>query len=67
VGSVTFVDTMKRELGYTAKYRDVTEVGGSHTLRDHGAAYAGTFGAESDALIPDNTVSWSDNAATVQT
>ncbi len=58
VGSVRFVNTMKRELGYKAKYRDVTEIGGSYTLREPGAAYARTFAAESKALMLDNTVSW---------
>ena len=58
VGSVTFVDKMKRELGYKAKYREVTEVGGTYTLREHGEAYASNCGNESDALMPDNTVPW---------
>ena len=58
VSSVTFVDKMKRELGYKAKYREVTEVGGTYTLREHGEAYASNCGNESDALMLDNTVSW---------
>ncbi len=58
VGSMTFVDKMKRELGYKAKYREVTEMGGTCILREHAEAYASHFGNESDALMRDNTVSW---------
>ena len=36
VGSLTFVETVKNELGCKASHRNVIEVNGSHALREPG-------------------------------
>ncbi len=67
VGSLTFVDQVKRELGLKAMYREVAAVGGTYTLRERSEAYAGDFGSESDALMPDTTIPWEKNAESTDT
>lgn len=61
VGSLTFVDKVKTELRFKAKYREVTEVGGMYTLREQSEAYTGDFGSESDVLRPANRIPWQKN------
>jgi len=67
VGSLAFVEKVKRELGIKAMHREVAEVGGTHTLRERSEAYADDFASESDALMPDNTIPWEKNAESTQT
>ena len=67
VGSLTFVDKVKSELGFKARYREVAEVGGTYTLREQSEAYAGDFGSESATLMPDNTIPWQKNAENTET
>ena len=43
------------------------EVGGTYTLREQSEPCASDFGSESDALTPDNTISWEKNAETTGT
>jgi putative transposase len=43
VGSLAFVDKVKSELGFKAKHRGVTEVTGTHMLREQSEAYGGNF------------------------
>ena len=67
VGSLTFVGKVKSEFGLKARYREVAEVGGMYTLREQSEAYAGDFGSESDALMPENTILWEKNAESTET
>jgi len=67
VGSLAFVDKVKRELGFKARDREVAEVGGMYTLREQSETYAGDLGRESDALMPNNTTPWEKNAESTET
>ena len=67
VGSFTFVDKLKSELGFKAVHREVTEVTGTYILREPSEAYAGDFGGENEALRLENTISWDENAETAET
>jgi len=67
VGSLTFVEKVKGELGIKAVHREVTEVTGTYTLREQSEAYAGDLGSESDALRPENTIVWEENAEITET
>ncbi len=67
VGNLAFVDKVRSELGFKGRYREVAEVHGMFTLREQSEAYAGDFGSESDALIPDNTIPWQKNAESTET
>ena len=58
VGSLTFVETVKNELGFKASHRDVIELNGSHALREPGEAYGRNFAGESEALTFQNTFLW---------
>ncbi len=55
VGSLAFVDKVKRELGVRAMHRAATEVDGIFTLREQGEAYTSVFAGKNDALRLDNT------------
>ena len=55
------------EFGLKAMHREVAEVGGMYTLREQSEAYAGDFGSESDALMPENTIPWQKNAESTET
>ena len=67
VGSFTFVDKLKSELGFKAVHREVTEVTGTYILREPSEAYAGDFGGENEAQRLQNTISWDENAETAET
>jgi hypothetical protein len=62
VGSLAFVEKVRSELGIKPIRRKVTEVGGTYTLREDCEPYAGNFGSESALLMPDNTISWKEDA-----
>ncbi len=67
VGSLTFVDKVKSELGVKARDREVVGVGGTYTLREESETYAGDLGRESGALMPNNTIPWEKNAESTET
>ena len=58
VGSLTFVETVKNELGFKASHRDVIELNGSYALRERAEAYGRKFTGESEALMFQNTFLW---------
>jgi hypothetical protein len=64
---LTFVDKVKSELRFKARYGEVTEVGGMYALREQSEAYAGAFASESDVLMPGNSVPWEKNAVNTTT
>ena len=67
VGSLSFVDKVKNELGVKAMYREVAQGGGMYTLREPSEAYGGNFASENDALRPENTILWEENADSAET
>ena len=58
MGTQTFVERVKRELGMKAQHRDVDEADGAYALREPRSAYTSDFGTENDALRTKNTISW---------
>ena len=67
VGTLSFVDKVKNELGVKAMYREVAHVRGMDTLRERNEAYVGNFASENDALRPDNAILWEKNAESTET
>jgi hypothetical protein len=55
VGSLSFVNNVKRELGFKAGHREVMDLEGTYALREEGEAYGPNFGGESEALSLENT------------
>ena len=58
VGSLTFVETVKNELGFKASHRNVIELNGGYALREPAEAYGRNFAGESGALRFQNTFLW---------
>jgi putative transposase len=55
VGSESFVEEMKRRLGFKAKGRDVVEGSKGYNLREEAAPYTVLFRPEKDDIGPENT------------
>jgi len=62
VDDFTFVDKVKSELGFKTVHRRLTEVTGTYTLREESEPYSANFTRESEALRPENTILWEENA-----
>ncbi len=62
-----FVDKIKSELGVKAMHRKLARVSGTDTLREPSEAYGGHLSGANDALKPDKTIRWEDNADSAQT
>jgi putative transposase len=58
VGSASFVEAVKRELGIRAKRRDIAVSGAVFALRESRQPYSAIFDAENEALSPKNTLYW---------
>ena len=58
VGSLSFVEKVKSELGFKAAHREVIEAGGMYALREGSEAYGSNFGGESEALRFENARFW---------
>jgi REP element-mobilizing transposase RayT len=58
VGSLSFVETVKNQLGVKAAHRDVVESDGSYVLRETAEAYALKFAGENESLRSQNTFFW---------
>jgi hypothetical protein len=67
VGSLTFAEQVKSELGIKALHREVEQAGGTYALREHSEAYSGEFARENEALRPENTIPWQQFAETAET
>jgi putative transposase len=67
VGSLTFVENVKSELGIKAMHREVEDGGATYALRERSEAYGGDLGSETDALRRENTISWDENAEAPKT
>ena len=55
VGSLSFVDNVKSDLGFKAAHREVIEERGTYALRERSEAYGRIFAAENEALSLENT------------
>jgi len=60
VGSRSFIEKVKNELGFKAAHRDVVESDGSYVLREPTEAYALKFAGENEALRSQNTFFWNE-------
>jgi len=58
VGSESFVDQVKIELGIQARHRRVAAEDEAYTLRESPQPYGDHFDSENEALRQNNTVSW---------
>jgi hypothetical protein len=54
VGSLSFVNTVKSELGFKAAHREVTEQGETYVLREESEAYRSNFAGENEVLSSEN-------------
>jgi len=62
VGSMSFVEKVKSELGVKAAHREVVQRDETYTLREPGDAYGAETLGESDTLKTQNTILWDANA-----
>ena len=67
VGSGTFVEKVKSELGVRATHREIVEVDRTYGLREPSEAYGSEFASENEALTLKNTIQWQKNAEIAQT
>lgn len=65
--SLPFVDKVKGGLGIRARYREVGEMSGTHTLRESKGACTLESSGESDTLTLHNTVLWQKNKEAIET
>jgi putative transposase len=67
VGSLTFVETVKNDLGVKATHREVIEADGTYTLHEPPEAYVAKFTVKNDALRLENTVLWDESVDDART
>ena len=67
MGSLGFVENVKKELGVRAMRRQATETDGTFTLREPEEGYSDVFAGENDALRPDNRQFWNETRARTAT
>jgi hypothetical protein len=58
VGSKSFVEKAKAQLGFRAKGREIIEAGEGYQVREKLSRYNPHFGAEKADIIPENTYLW---------
>jgi hypothetical protein len=63
VGSLSFVEKVKSELGFKAAHREAIEMDGTYALREQREAYGADFAGGSEALSSENTRFWDQNSA----
>ena len=66
VGSESFVEHVKVELGFRAQHRQVAVADGLYALRERAQPYGDHFDGENQALRPNNTVPWQTNLETTE-
>jgi hypothetical protein len=67
VGSLSFVDTVKSELGFKAARREVIEQGSTYVLREESEAYRSNFDCKNEALSSENARFWNKNPHSTRT
>ncbi len=61
VGSLSFVNTVKSELGFKAAHREVIEQGETYVLREESEAYRSNFAGENEVLSSETARFWDEN------
>ena len=61
VGSLSFVNTVKSELGFKAARREVIEQGETYVLREESETYRSNFAGENEMLSSENARFWNEN------
>lgn len=64
VGTLTFVEKVKSQLGVKALHREFEQLGGAYAQRERSDAYGSKFTRENDVLRLENTIFWDENAET---
>jgi REP element-mobilizing transposase RayT len=67
VGSLSFVESVKNQLGAKAAHRDVRETDGSYRLREPAETYTATFSGQLEFLRPQNTFLWGETVDEAKT
>lgn len=67
VGSLSFVENVKRDLGSRAAHRAVEENHGAYALRERSEPYSSNLRSETEPLSGENTVFWDENGGTADT
>ena len=67
VGSLSFVESVKSELGGKAPHRAVEHTDGAYALRERSEPYGGNFSGKSEQLRPENTFFWNENSGVAKT
>jgi len=67
VGSLSFVNTVKSELGFKAAHREVIEQGETYVLREESEAYRSNFAGENQVVSAENARFWSENLEATET
>ena len=61
IGTLSFVDTVKSELGFKAAHREVIEQGDTYLLREESEAYRSNFASKNEAVSSENARFWNEN------
>jgi hypothetical protein len=67
VGSLSFVNTVKSELGFKAAHREVSEQGETCVLREGSEIYRSNFAGENEVLSSENARFWNGNLEATET
>lgn len=67
MGSFSFVNNVKRDLGFKAAGRKVVQLEGTYAVREQGEAYGRNFGGKNEPLSLENTRSWNEISRTTAT
>ena len=66
VGSESYVEQVKVELGFRAQHRQVAVADEGYTLRERAQPYGDHFGRENEALRLNNAVPWQINVESIE-
>ena len=67
VGSLSFVESVKDDLGSKALHREVEHIEDAYALRERSDAYEGNLASKSEPLRLENTIFWNENPDTTET
>jgi len=62
IGSLSFLEKVKSELGFKAAHREAIEGGGTYALREQSEAYGPNFSRKNEVLSSENTRFWNENS-----
>jgi hypothetical protein len=67
VGSLSFVNTVKSELGFKAAHREVIERGETYVLREESETYRSNFAGKNEMLSSENASFWNEDLDATET